>query len=121
MALHDLDEFSIEQHSTPAGFRVIRLKGWITAKNTPQLQDVIQQARGLNVVLDMEQVPYMDSSGLGALLNGYIGGQKYGGQLVLASVVPRVLELLQLTKVDALFRVYNTPEEALLAFAKTAT
>lgn len=121
MPLHDLDQLSIDQSSTPEGYRVIRLKGWVTAKNTPALLDIIHQSRGLNTVLDLAEVPYMDSSGLGALLNGYLGCQKYGGQFVLASAVPRVRELLQLTKVDGLFRMYLTPEDAVIEFTKTAT
>src|SRR5258706_14511046 len=108
----DLDELTIESETTPEGFRVIRLKGWITAKNPPALQGAIEQARGLNTILDLGGVPYMDSSGLGALLQGFVGCQKYGGQFVLAGLVPRVLDLLQLTKVESLFRIYKTPQDA---------
>jgi anti-sigma B factor antagonist len=117
----DLDELTIESETTPEGFRVIRLKGWITAKNTPSLQTAIEQARGFNTILDLSGVPYMDSSGLGALLQGYVGCQKYGGQFVLAALVPRVLDLLQLTKVESLFRIYKTPQDAVTALAKGAS
>jgi anti-sigma B factor antagonist len=121
MPPHDLDQLSIQTSSTSEGFRVIHLKGWITAKNTPALHDAIHQARGLNTVLDLSEVPYMDSSGLSALLGGFTGCQKYGGQFVLAGVVPRVSELLQLTKVETLFRIYRTAEDAVQALAKGAS
>ena len=94
------------------------MKGFVTAKNTPALQDAIQQVRGKDTILDLTEVPYMDSSGLGALLNGYVGSQKHGGQFALAGVAPRVRELLQITKIEPLFRIYRTVEEAARALVK---
>ena len=121
MPSHDLDQLAIERITTPEGFTVIRLAGFVTAKNTPALQAAIQQARGSKTILDMAGVPYMDSSGLGALLAGYTGCQVHGGQFVLASVVPRVRDLLQLTKVEPLFRIYNTPDDATQTLTKNTT
>ena len=118
MPRHDLDHLEIQLVSTLEGCQVLCLKGFVTAKNTPALQDAIQQVRGQDTILDLTEVPYMDSSGLGALLNGYVGSQKHGGQFALAGVAPRVRELLQITKIEPLFRIYRTVEEAARALVK---
>ena len=97
MPPHDLDQLSIQSSSTPEGFRLITLKGWITAKNTPALEDAIHQARGLNTVLDLSEVPYMDSSGLRLLIELHDRAQAEAWELTLlapkhesAAVVLRV-------------------------------
>jgi anti-sigma B factor antagonist len=118
MTTADIHQLSIESVSTSEGFRVIRLSGWVTAKNNLQVEEAIDQARGMNAVLDMTAVPYVDSAGLGSLLRGYVACQKYGGQFVLAGPVPRVRDLLQLTKVASLFPTFSTVDEAVSSLAK---
>jgi anti-sigma B factor antagonist len=120
MQPNDIHQLAIETETTPEGWRVIRPKGWITTKNTPEFEAAIGDARGVNTIIDLTDVPYMDSSGLGSLLKGYVAYQKYGGRFVLAGVAPRICDLLKLTKVDALFPMYSTPSDAASALAKSA-
>jgi anti-anti-sigma factor len=63
MLSHDSHQLAISTDSRPEGFHIIRLKGWITLKNEKEFEKVIEQARGLNTILDVTEVPYMDSSG----------------------------------------------------------
>jgi anti-anti-sigma factor len=121
MPTNDLDQLAISQSETPEGYRIIQLKGWITAKNVPNVKNAIQLGRGLTTILDMTDVPYVDSSGLGALLSGYVDSQKYGGKFVLAGVVPRVRELLQLTKIEPLFRIYRSSADAAKELSKSSS
>ncbi len=118
MPISKTDQLNIEQVSTPQGANVIRVTGWVTIKNAPEFESAIDKAKGTSTILDMSGVQYMDSSGLGTLLRGYVACQKYGGDFVLAGVVPRVRDLLQLTKIESLFRIYPTVDEAADALAK---
>ena len=63
-------------------------------------------------ILDLTEVPYMDSTGLGMIVRHYVRCQSKGVRLIAAGVSPRVLELLKLTKVEAVFSVTATVEEA---------
>jgi anti-anti-sigma factor len=63
-------------------------------------------------ILDLTDVPYMDSMGLGLLVTHYVRCQGRGVRLVVAGVGPRVLELFEMTKVDGFFPRVATVEEA---------
>lgn len=72
------------------------------------------EAAGETVVLDLSQVKFIDSSGLGAL----VGTMKYlspDRALLLAGMTPPVEKVFQLTRMDTVFRMFKTPQEALLA------
>jgi len=64
------------------------------------------------IVLDLSNVTYMDSSGLGALVGIWVSARKDGCELKLVSISQRVKELLHLTSLDKVFatsRFPNTP------------
>jgi anti-anti-sigma regulatory factor len=63
-------------------------------------------------ILDLTEVPYMDSAGLGLIVSHYVRCQGRGVRLVLAGVSPRVLQLFEMTKVDKFFPRIATVEEA---------
>lgn len=119
MALSKTDELLVEQRSTPQGYLVIRVTGWMTIKNKATFENAIDKAQGTDTILDMAGVQYMDSAGLGSLLKGYVTAQKYGGRVVLAGLLPRVRDLLQLTKIEPLFQIYPTADDAIAALAKS--
>jgi anti-anti-sigma factor len=54
-------------------------------------------------ILDMAEVPYVDSAGLGLLVSHYVRCQSRGVRLVVAGVSPRVLQLFEMTKTDEFF------------------
>lgn len=70
------------------------------------------------ILLDMCLVEFMDSSGLGALVSvmKYMGAEK---KFEITSLTPMVEKVFKLTRMDEVFRVHNTVEDALLA-AKNA-
>ena len=63
-------------------------------------------------ILDLTEVPYMDSAGLGLIVSHYVRCKGRGVRLVLAGVSPRVLQLFEMTKVDKFFPRVATVEEA---------
>ncbi len=63
-------------------------------------------------ILDLTEVPYMDSAGLGLIVSHYVRCQGRGVRLVIAGMSPRVLQLFEMTKVDKFFPRVATVEEA---------
>ncbi|HYC04501.1 MAG TPA: STAS domain-containing protein [Azospirillaceae bacterium] len=66
------------------------------------------------IVLDLTAVSFVDSSGLGAIVSALkqLGSR---GDLVLAGLQPPVRKLLQLTRLDRVFKTYDTAEDAVAA------
>lgn len=92
--------------------RVLRASGPITLQNFTQLQTEFLREQLPLTVLDLTEVPQMDSAGLGVILKFYVAAQKRGHKLVLAGVRDRVLDLLKLTRVDSLIPLAPTAEQA---------
>jgi anti-sigma B factor antagonist len=95
------------------GSRLIRLTGPLTLKNLFEFQTELRSGQPpLLTILDLTAVPYMDSAGMGAVLNYYVHCEKNGIKLVCAGVSARVFELFKLTHVDSLLTVVPTAEDA---------
>ena len=62
--------------------------------------------------MDMSKVPYMDSAGLGVIMNYYVAAQGGGRTFLLAGVNERVRALLEMTKVDSVLKIFPTLEAA---------
>ncbi len=117
--------FSIERKTGKAPSTVIiRLCGHFTARDmygslTPdELSKVFdmesrasEAAIALNI-LDLTDVPYMDSMGLGMIVTHHVRCHNRGIRMVAAGVSPRVLQLLTLTKVDGVIPMVATVEDA---------
>jgi anti-anti-sigma factor len=63
-------------------------------------------------ILDLTEVPYMDSSGLGVIVRHYVRCKNKGVKLIVAGADSRVLNLFKLCNVDALIHTAATVEEA---------
>ena len=68
------------------------------------------------VVLNLNKVSMMDSSGLGVLVSSYTSIQKRGGRLVLAGLGRGLQNLIAITKLTRVFDMYESEEEALESF-----
>ena len=95
------------------GVLVLRLAGPLTLANLFSYLDAFHSA-GLPslTILDLSGVPYMDSAGMGAVINHFVHCQNAGVRLVAAGVSPRVLELFRMTKVESVIPMAATAEEA---------
>ena len=68
------------------------------------------------IVLNLAWVVYVDSSGLGTLVASFISARHRGAEIKFAALSPRARRLLTITKVDPLFEVYDSAEEAVKSF-----
>jgi anti-anti-sigma factor len=115
--------FTIERRQNPAADAVIfRFSGPFTARDMYSslspvaLHNIFETepprpAPSVNI-FDLTEVPYMDSCGLGLVIGHFVRCQNKGVRLIAAGVTPRVLDLFKTTKVDHLFPITGTVEEA---------
>ncbi len=99
---------------------ILDLSGRITmGEGSVVLRDNIQKqlnAGDRKVLLNLSDVDYIDSSGLGELVTSFTTVRNQGGQLKLLNLTRRVQDLLQITKLLTVFEVFNSESEALKTF-----
>jgi anti-sigma B factor antagonist len=101
------------------GVTILALKGRITVGEVTPVREKITQllAAGHNqIVLDLENVDYIDSSGLGNLVISYTQVKKAGGALKLLHLNKRNVELLALTRLHTIFEVFGEETDAVNSF-----
>jgi len=104
-----------------SGVTVLALSGRITlGDESNQLRTKIKDILGQGVkrlVLDLGNVSYIDSAGLGTLVAGYTSAQSQGASMKLANLTKRFREQLHITKLVTVFEVYDSVEGAVKSFA----
>ena len=105
------------------GIMVVDCSGRIVfGEETAALRDVV---KGLlnqthQIVLNLGEVNYIDSGGLGTLVGLWTSARSAGGSIKLANLTQRVGNLLQVTKLLTVFDVYDGEDKAVRAFRKGA-
>jgi len=72
---------------------------------------------GRKILLNLKDVTYIDSSGVGELLGALISVQRQGGELKLLDPSPRVTDLLKITHLDGLFDIRDDESSAVRSFS----
>jgi len=83
------------------------------------MRDMVSKSQK-KILLNLGEVSYIDSSGIGELVSGFTTVTNSGGQLKLLNLTQRVGDLLQVTKLLTVFDVYESQEKAIKAFGKVA-
>jgi len=101
---------------------ILRLKGPLTLSTLFHLQDSLRDTPSADTVIDVSEVPYIDSAGLGTILSHWAHTQRTGHKFAMTGISPRIGVLLEITKVNTVLPMFNTAEEADRNFTgKTAT
>ena len=99
---------------------VMDLSGRITlGEGSAMLREMIKELVGKgrkHIVLNLGDVTYIDSSGIGELVSGFQTVRTSGGQLKLLHLTKKVHDLLQITKLFTVFDVYSDESVALASF-----
>ena len=92
----------------------------VFGEETAALRDRVKSliVEGSRIILNLADVTYIDSGGLGTLVSLFITARNAGGGIKLARLTQRVGDLLQITKLLTVFEVYNSEEEAVQSFRK---
>ncbi|HTS27557.1 MAG TPA: STAS domain-containing protein [Bryobacteraceae bacterium] len=116
-----MDQFKIE--SVPGiheGIRILRLSGPFTLRTLFDFQAVVRSNEAPVTLIDVTDVPYMDSASLGAIMTVHTSSQRHKRQYALVGVSERLLTLFQVAGVDGILVTVPTLEEAQRKFANAA-
>lgn len=110
-------EINVVESAAP-GIPLVRLRGEIDLHTCPDLRAALQRLMEegkYRIVLDMAEVPYLDSAALGVLVDAVRRARENGGGLYLAQVMTFVRRAFEITRLIRIFPVYATVEEAVAA------
>lgn len=94
---------------------VVVLAGDIDLNHSPALHSAlvdVTNERPKRLLLDLREVPYMDSSGVGTMVEVFRRVSAYKGKMVLFGMNPRVRSVFEITKLDRFFTICETEEQA---------
>jgi len=93
-----------------------KLKGGPDSENFHNtIQSFLKEGKK-NIIIDMADVSFVDSAGLGILVRGYTTMKNAGGEMKLAAISNKVEGVLAITKLNSVFDQYPTVEEASKSF-----
>src|SRR5208283_4526603 len=95
-----------------AGGVVIRLHGPLLLGNFFPLQTMVRSDPSDLLILDVTDMPYIDSAGIGCLVGAHVSRESSGRKLVIVGAHERLLGSLKVTKVDNLFTFAPSVEQA---------
>jgi anti-anti-sigma factor len=111
-------EFKIHSRlGSRPGQRVIEMAGPLIITTMFPLREALRADGETATILDFTNVPFMDSAGLGLLVQAQVSSQKANRRFALVGMNERVRTVLAVTHVDGLFTSYATPAEAEAALA----
>jgi len=103
----------IERVDDPEGTSlVLRVHGPILLGNFFPLQSMVRESGSPLLIIDLSDMPYIDSAGIGCLVGAHVSREGSGRKLILVGANERLLTSLKVTKVDHLFSFAPTVEEA---------
>jgi anti-anti-sigma factor len=96
---------------------VLAIRGEIDLHNSPELRgamlDLMSRTNPKRLVLDLGQVPYMDSSAIAVMVEALQKLRKIGGRVFLLNLQPRVKGLLEIARLVSIFTLAKDEQEAL--------
>ncbi|MDE3189158.1 MAG: STAS domain-containing protein [Acidobacteriota bacterium] len=92
---------------------IFSLTGPLILRNMFELQSELRSAKpqGLTVI-DLTGVPYMDSAGMGLVMNHFVHCQSKGARMIVSGANSRIMELFKITKIDRVLQLAATIDEA---------
>jgi anti-sigma B factor antagonist len=103
---------------------ILDLKGKITLGEGDELlkdkvNSIVSQGRR-KIVLNLAEVPYLDSAGLGEVVRAYTTVSRQGGSLKLLNLTKRITDLLSITKLLTVFDTFDSEDDAVRSFSASA-
>jgi len=117
-----MSELRTSSELTPAARKegdavIVSVRGEIDLQNSPELRtellDLVTRHSPQRLVLNLAQVPYMDSSAIAVLVESLQKLRKAGGKIYLTNLQPRVKGLLEIARLDAIFVIVAEEKDAL--------
>jgi anti-sigma B factor antagonist len=109
-------ELEISEERREAGVVIVSVEGRLNAVTAGELKDKIKALIGesfIHLVLVLTETPFIDSSGLSAIVSALKGVREKNGSLKLVGVSANVKKVFALTRLDRIFEFYDSVEQAL--------
>lgn len=94
------------------GVVILRLSGPFTLNNMFPLQGELRTLRPPCLIMDLTEVPYMDSAGMGVIMNYHVAAQGEGHKFFVVGVSDRLRAVLEMTRVDTILNIRDSVEAA---------
>ncbi|NLL17857.1 MAG: anti-sigma F factor antagonist [Clostridia bacterium] len=102
---------------TMDGSLVVKVKGELDLLTAETFRNLVERelnrGRAQNLILDMEHVSFIDSSGLGVILGRYRRIREQGGTMAIVGVKPHVKRILELAGIMGIIKIYEETDQAL--------
>lgn len=113
-------DIKINVREAPGDSYVVELSGEIDVYTSPKVKEAIGELidRGVyHLVINLEKVRYIDSTGLGVLIGGLKRVREYGGAVNLVCNNPQIKKIFDITGLVKIFGIYESEDGALKASA----
>ena len=109
--------------STHNDIIILRLDGDVDMKEVTSFRQALKTAvtnAGRGVIVELMQVPFMDSSGIAVLIEGLKWSRERSMPFILTHLTPAVQMVMELSRLEGFFTIADTVDEALAQIAETA-
>jgi anti-sigma B factor antagonist len=113
-------ELTLNVHSDDPGYTVIEVGGEIDVYTAPKLRErliELIESGSFQLIVDMEAVEFLDSTGLGVLVGGLKRVRAHDGWIDLVCTQSRILRIFRITGLNKVFNIHDTVAEAVAAHA----
>ncbi|MFG0330977.1 MAG: STAS domain-containing protein [Phycisphaerales bacterium] len=110
----EADELVVQTESTPDGV-ILRPQGDIDLSRSPSFRRRLNEAQTRKpgkLIVDLDEVPYMDSSGVATLVEAMQVARKQGHRLVLCNMQERVRSIFEIAKLETVFTIVDDVDKA---------
>jgi anti-sigma B factor antagonist len=117
-------ELTLNVYSETPGFTVIAVSGEIDVYTAPKLREKLislAESGSSHLIVDMEGVEFLDSTGLGVLVGGLKRVRANEGWIDLVCTQGRILRIFRITGLNKVFNIYETVSDAIAARAIPAS
>ncbi len=117
-------DLMLNEYSAAPGRTVIAVSGEIDVYTAPRLRETLVSlvdSGNYRLIVDMEGVEFLDSTGLGVLVGGLKRVRGFDGDIDLVCTQGRILRIFRITGLSKVFNIYDSIEEALANHANQET
>jgi anti-sigma B factor antagonist len=114
-------DLMLNEYSAAPGSTVIAVSGEIDVYTAPRLREALVslvEAGNYRLIVDMEGVEFLDSTGLGVLVGGLKRVRAHDGVIDLVCTQGRILRIFRITGLSRVFNIYDSVDEALASHGK---
>lgn len=104
-----------KDHAVLIMVRETRLDAHNSGELKTQMLSLFEQGKN-NLLVDLQEVRFVDSSGLGALVSGFKNASARNGSLKLCGLQPQVKSMFELTRLHRVFEIFSGAAEGLASF-----